>query len=55
MWVMYNLQILDEGDTYLNGTHSVALEKLHNFYQLCINEEKQDKQVGEVVQVCDVA
>ncbi|XP_056001267.1 endothelin-converting enzyme 1-like isoform X2 [Ostrea edulis] len=43
--------ILDEGDTYLNGTHSVALEKLHNFYLLCITEKTKDnKGVEEVVQ-----
>jgi hypothetical protein len=43
---------LDEGDTYLNGTHSEALEKVLNFYKLCSTEKQVKEEVEEVAQVC---
>ncbi|XP_056015495.1 endothelin-converting enzyme 1-like isoform X4 [Ostrea edulis] len=41
--------ILKEGDTFLNGTHSSTLEKVSNFYKLCMNQ-RESKGVDEVVQ-----
>ncbi|XP_048770613.2 endothelin-converting enzyme 1-like [Ostrea edulis] len=41
--------ILKECDTFLNGTHSTSLEKVSNFYKLCINQ-RESKGVEEVVQ-----
>jgi hypothetical protein len=45
-------QVMNEGDTFLNGTHSKTLGKVMNFYKLCVKEDQTNsKGVEQVVQV----